>query len=499
MRALRQHCHSLHTDVLPVCIDGKDARTKPEMASKQMNAGIWQGLTDWMKRLSAQPGVDKHNSLMLLTTLVIVGAGSLAMALLPASVVGPIEPGETWVAPAIFSYVSASLIVLANGMYPLSAGMTVAGGLILIGGSYYTYGLQVQPGLLIIHMIPLLLSALLLGRTAVWWTALGSIVGLAIGAWADMRNAPGQAGTSEAISSLSLGSMNYLILAVILDRLILSSKRTLEQNRELNKICGQLEREIHEKELAHSRLLHTQRMEAIGRLSTGVAHDFGNILSVIVGLVTSAEMQARSADAVLPGIHRAAQRGTVLVRRLLSFSRTQSRQASIFDLAGTLDDLRALMSPIFHKRIQLRIEPAPPGLLVEADRDELELALLNIASNASDAMPRGGCFTLSVEVSEGHALIRMSDTGIGMSSNVRARVFEPFFTTKPKGEGTGIGMAIVHRFVSDSGGDIDVDSSPGKGTRIRLRLPLVTHFHGGRSHSAIRHNASDEPLFIHAK
>lgn len=454
------------------------------MASQQMNAGIWQGSTDWIKRLSAPPGVEKHNALMLLTTLVIVGAGSLAMALLPASVVGPIEPGEAWVAPAIFTYVSVCLIVLASGMYPLSASMAVAGGLILIGASYYTYGLQVQPGLLIIHMIPLLLSALLLGRTAVWWTALGSIAGLAVGAWADVRNAPGQTVMSEAISSLSLGSMNYLVLAVILDRLIRSSKRTLEQNHELNKICRQLEREIHEKELAHSRLLHTQRMEAIGRLSTGVAHDFGNILSVIVGLVTSAEMKARSADSVLPGIHRAAQRGTVLVRRLLSFSRTQTRHASIFDLAQALDDLRALLSPIFHKRIQLQIDPAPRGLLIEADRDELELALLNIASNASDAMPLGGRFTLSVEASESHALLEMSDTGIGMSSNVRERVFEPFFTTKPKGEGTGIGMAIVHRFVSDNGGEIDVDSSPGKGTRVKLRLPLVNVHE--------RHSSQDE-------
>ena len=110
--------------------------------------------------------------------------------------------------------------------------------------------------------------------------------------------------------------------------------------------------------------------------------------------------------------------------------------------------------------------------------------MLNIASNASDAMPLGGRFTLSVEASESHALLEMSDTGIGMSSNVRERVFEPFFTTKPKGEGTGIGMAIVHRFVSDNGGEIDVDSSPGKGTRVKLRLPLVNVHE--------RHSSQDE-------
>lgn len=427
----------------------------------------------WMKWVPAAQGLDWHNALMLLTTLVVVGAASLGMTLLPSSVVGPVDPAEAWVAPAIFAYVSLCLIVFWKGRYSLSAGLTVAGSLVLIGGSYYIYGLQVQPGLLIVHMMPLLLAALLLGRAAVWWAVLGSIAGLTIGAWADTRHITGGAGAEEALSNLLMGSMSYLALAGILDRLILSSMRAIERNKELKAICKQLEREIAEKELAYARLLQTQRMEAIGRLSTGVAHDFGNILNVVVGLVTAADMPGRSADAALPGIHRAAQRGCVLVRRLLSFSRTQSRQTSVFDLAETIEEMRSLMSAMFHRGISVRIESPSPGLLVETDRDELELALLNIASNACDAMPRNGSFTLSVEASGGQALVRMSDTGIGMPEEVRARLFEPFFSTKPKDEGTGIGMAIVHRFISDSGGSIEVDSAPGHGTTILLRLPLA--------------------------
>lgn len=428
-------------------------------------------LHDGMQRSVSPP--DRHNALMLVTTLAVVGTASLAMALLPASVVGPVDPAETWIAPAIVAYVSACLIVFWKGRYRLSARLTVAGCLLMIIGSYGTYGLQVQVGLMIVHMIPLLLAALLLGRTAVWCTVLGSIAGLGLGAWADMRHMSAVVDAREIWPNLLLGSMNYLILAVILDRLILSSKRALRQNRELDTICRQLEREIGEKELAYTRLLHTQRLEALGRLSTGVAHDFGNILNVIVGLVTSADMPGRSAEAALPGIHRAAQRGSVLTRRLLSFSRTQTPHASIFDLAEALDEIGTLMSAMFHRGIQVHIERPPTVLMIEVDRDELELALLNIASNASDAMPRGGIFTLSVEALDQQALIRMRDTGIGMSADVRERLFEPFFTTKPKGEGTGIGMTIVQRFAADNGGRIEVESSPGNGTEVVLRLPLA--------------------------
>ena len=417
---------------------------------------------------------DRHNALMLVTTLTVVGTASLAMALLPASLVGPVGPGETWIAPTIVAYVSVCLIVFWTGRYRLSARLTVAGCLLMIIGSYGTYGLQVQVGLMIVHMIPLLLAALLLGRTAVWCTVLGSIVGLALGAWADVRHVSAGADAREIWPNLLLGSMNYLILAVILDRLILSSNRALRQNRELDTICRQLEREIGEKELAYTRLLHTQRLEALGRLSTGVAHDFGNILNVIVGLVTSADMPGRSAEAALPGIHRAAQRGSVLTRRLLSFSRTQMPHASIFDLAEALDEISALMSAMFHRGIQVHLKRPPTSVMIEADRDELELALLNIASNASDAMPQGGTFTLSVEAFDQQALIRMRDTGIGMPADVRERLFEPFFTTKPKGEGTGIGLTIVQRFAADNAGSVEVESSPGNGTEVVLRLPLAT-------------------------
>jgi signal transduction histidine kinase len=298
-----------------------------------------------------------------------------------------------------------------------------------------------------------------------------------IGARVDLGLATNAAAASEVLPSLLLSGMNFLVLAVILDRLILSLQRAIERGDELNAACLKLEREIEEKERAYARLVQTQRMEAIGRLSAGAAHDFNNILSVILGLATSS---SKPSEVLLPRIRQAALRGAVITRRLLSFGRTQTRETSIFDLTEAVDEMRSLILPMFHRDIRVRLDIPDSDLPVNTDREELELALLNIAGNACDAMPQGGRFTLSIESSGDDALIRIEDTGAGMTPDVLARLFEPFFTTKPKDKGTGIGMAIVHRFVADSGGGIDVDSTPGQGTRIRIRLPLATPEYGIR-------------------
>ena len=282
------------------------------------------------------------------------------------------------------------------------------------------------------------------------------------------------AARSEVLSNLLLSGMNLFVLAAILDRLILLMQRAVKRSEELDAACLELEREVEEKERAYARLLQTQRMEAIGRLSTGVAHDFHNILSVILGLATSPAETDGSTDAVLPKVAKAARRGTAITRRLLSFGRTQSEEVTTFDLVEAIDEMRSLILPMFHRGIAVRIDLPSPGLRVRMDREELELVLLNIASNACDAMPQGGQFVLSVESDGDRAQLSMEDTGEGMTPDVLARLFEPFFTTKPKDKGTGIGMAIVHRFVADNGGEIGVDSAPGQGTRIRIRIPLAS-------------------------
>ena len=433
--------------------------------------GRWRRFIAWTGRLPIEAPQDRRNALMLQTVLAIIGATAFAMAIFSSVTADASGLGESWIALSISAYACACFHLLRRGLFRLSASLTVIGSLLLIGISYQTYGLQAQSGVQMTHLMPLLFAGLLLGRTAVWLTALANAVALAIGAWVDLGHATNAAAASEVLPNLFLSGMNFLVLAVILDRLILSSQRAIQRSEELNATCLELEYEIEEKERAYERLLHTQRMETIGRLSTGVAHDFNNILSVILGLATPLARQGVPVDAILPGIRQAARRGAVVTRRLLSFSRTQARQVSRFDLVEAIDEMRSLILPMFHEGIEVRLDLPAHSLPVEMDRNELELALLNLVGNACDAMPREGRFTLSVEASDRHALIRMEDTGVGMPPEVLARVFEPFFTTKPKDKGTGIGMAIVHRFIADIGGEVKVDSAPGQGTRICLRLP----------------------------
>jgi len=423
-------------------------------------------------RLRSLPAIshEPRGDRMLQVILAAVGAIALIAALAAHLDIDAGQPRDAWTAMVICAYAWTCLALARAGYYRLSAGLTVIGSLLLIGTGYVMYGLQAQPDLLMVHLLPLLLAGLLLGRAAVWWVALGSALSLALGAWSDLHGATSAGASSETWSSLFLAGMNFLVLATILDRLILSSQRAIARSRELDAAYRELQRTMDEKEQAYARLMEAQRMEAIGRLSTGVAHDFNHILSVIIGLVASPA--ARTApEAALSRIERAARRGTILTRRLLSFSRPQSRNMSVFDLGEAIDEMSSLIAAMFHPRIRVDFEISAGDLLVKADRDELELALLNLASNASDAMPDGGHFTLSASVDGEHALVRAEDSGVGMPPHVLAHVFTPFFTTKPRGEGTGIGLTIVHRFVTDCGGSIAIDSQPDRGTRIEIRLP----------------------------
>lgn len=474
-RALAPRCHG------PSAIDGtgmsfqfSPTLRQPPMTPHEPPPSACHGFVDWVKRIPTRNARERRKALTLQAILAVTAATTLVIAI--ASCIAAADMAriaENGLTLFVSAYAGTCLYLLRHGFFRLSAGLTVLGSLVLMGISYETYGLRAQSGLQITHLLPLLFAGLLLGRAAAWWAALVNLAVLAVGAHTDLQLATDSTQASDALANLLLTCMNFLVLVTILDRLVLSSQRAIHRSEELAAACQELQRQVEEKERAYERLLQTQKMETIGRLSTGIAHDFNAILSVILGHATSVDKRGGSIDAVLPGIRQAAQRGATLTRRLLSFSRTHTPQVSTFDLAEAVDEVRPLIQPMFPRGIQVSLDTSATGLWVRADRDELVLALLNIASNACDAMPQGGRFLLAVEPDGTHAALRLEDTGTGMSPEVLARLFEPFFTTKPKDKGTGIGMATVRRFVTDHHGQISVDSAPGQGTRIRIRLPLV--------------------------
>jgi nitrogen-specific signal transduction histidine kinase/ActR/RegA family two-component response regulator len=236
-------------------------------------------------------------------------------------------------------------------------------------------------------------------------------------------------------------------------------------------------------------LRQSQKMEAIGLLAGGVAHDFNNILAIIVGFAEIAGRNVAAgvpADDALEEVANAARRGAELTRKLLTLSRKQIVQPRAVDVVATVAEFTRLIERIVGEDVEIVVEGEAAPLVVRADAVQLEQVLLNLCTNARQAMPEGGTLrvttrTASFDASHvrrepwahigAFAELSVSDTGVGMDAATRARAFEPFFTTKP--EGTGLGLATVYGIVRQHGGFIHVESAPGAGTWIRVFLPLL--------------------------
>ncbi|MGE0740359.1 MAG: PAS domain S-box protein [Hyphomonadaceae bacterium] len=232
-----------------------------------------------------------------------------------------------------------------------------------------------------------------------------------------------------------------------------------------------------ELEAAREALTQAQKMEMVGQLTGGLAHDFNNMLAGIIGALNLLQRRiaaqrfddtARYIDAALTSAHRAA----ALTSRLLAFGRRQSLDIKPIDVAAAVRSMDILLQRSLGENVRLRMELAPAVALTDAN--QFEAALLNLAVNARDAMPDGGELMIAVEGGDdGFVRVRVRDTGVGMAPEVLEQVFEPFFTTKPIGQGTGLGLSMVHGFVKQSGGDVQIVSTPGAGAEVIMLLPAT--------------------------
>ncbi|HAC34200.1 MAG TPA: hypothetical protein DCF45_06755, partial [Gammaproteobacteria bacterium] len=230
------------------------------------------------------------------------------------------------------------------------------------------------------------------------------------------------------------------------------------------------------------------RMEALGKLTGGVAHDYNNMLAIILGYAelllqsaTENSETAQYADEIL----RAGNRGASLTKKLLAFARQQPGNTEQADINDVLRNNQEMLEKTLTSQIELELKLAPEPMLVEVDLAELEDAIINLAINAMQAMPEGGRLTITTGQRRASAkliqksflqageyvLLTVSDDGIGMKEEILSRIFEPFFTTKGE-QGTGLGLSQVYGFVRRSGGDIQVTSTPGKGSRFELYFPI---------------------------
>lgn len=266
-------------------------------------------------------------------------------------------------------------------------------------------------------------------------------------------------------------------------------------------------RDVTERNRLEEQLRQAQRLEAVGQLAGGVAHDFNNVLTAIIGsaeLLRSPTLTPERREALLRTIVSAAERAAGLTSTLLDFARSKRRVAMSIDVHAIISDTVSLLERSIDKRIELVVDLKAPRSRVIGDSAQLQNALLNLGLNARDAMPEGGAISITTRgvflTSQGiaglrgdmqpgdHLEISVTDTGSGISPAYVQRIFEPFFTTKPMGKGTGLGLATVLRSISDHRGGLSVESQTGAGTTFRIYLPITTQtteVHGSGPHAAL--------------
>jgi PAS domain S-box-containing protein len=250
-------------------------------------------------------------------------------------------------------------------------------------------------------------------------------------------------------------------------------------------------RDITDRKLLEQQLVQSQKMEAVALLAGGVAHDFNNLLTIIFGYGRLLLMEAPARSDVneyAEEILYSAERASALTGQLLAFSRRQVVQPRVLDLNEAVQSMHRMLERILGEHIELQTISGEALGRVKADPGQIEQVIANLAVNARDAMPRGGKLTIetaNVELNEQYVrlhpqvrpgpyvMLAVSDTGTGMTPEVKKHIFEPFFTTKEKGKGTGLGLSIIHGIVKQSGGEIWVYSEPGEGSTFKIYLPRV--------------------------
>lgn len=369
---------------------------------------------------------------------------------------------------------AASFALVRLGHFRPAVVVVLAALLAAMAGSYWVYGLRSQTSVQVAQMLPLLIGGVLLGRRAMWVAFSVLVPAMVLGAWVDYMQARITGNlVSDVVSGLLLSMLNFLMATVVLDRLISSADKAKRRSERMAVLYRQLEREVEEKERSQAQLIQSQKLDAVGRMASGIAHDFNNFLGVILGYVGMARTVDGFESASIDGIEDVARRATAVTRRLLGLTRDRSRRVETFDAVAAIRRAQSLLASLFRDGTKVGLSLPDAPLPVRLDRDEFELSLLNLATNARDAMTGAGEFKVSAQVVEGRVQICVIDNGSGMPPQVAMRVFDPFYTTKAEGKGSGIGLPVVQRVMMEAGGEVELDSELGKGTCVILWLPLV--------------------------
>ena len=458
-----------------------------------------RAVRDWLDRTPTNSPIDRLNARFIQVLMIAFGLsivlGRLYYMLAEPSVALP----ASWTLDAITDLATDIAVALAAWV-----------GVVVVRRGHFNTGIQIFLGICLMslaanyattgyHHAPpdptatllLAIGGIVLGRRTLWAVFAAIMSAFVLGQLADALWLPGpKLSFGDAFHTLPMLAVAYLLISFAIDfttralRTMLAE--ALQHTRVLARTNELLKTEMEERERTQHQLIHSQKLDAIGRAASGVAHDFDNVLNVVLGYASQREQLAdRGTPALLnalEGIELAALRALAISRKLLNFSRQDASHTQVFDAAATLAELEPMLRQLLGPYIQLDIVLRAHDMPIRLDRGQFELMVLNVAANARDAMPDGGRFSLILEhdlerdperdTAAPTLLLSLVDTGMGMSAEVQAKVFEPFYTTKPLGRGTGLGLAVVASMIDAAGGAIDVTSTPGKGTRFRIRVPL---------------------------
>lgn len=446
-------------------------------------ASPWRGIVSWLARVPIADPVDRRNAPMLQVILILLGFAPPLLWLYRIALSGLAwRPGETGslVTSLVLSAVALlGLGLVRRGHFKWAAGMLLATAVLSMLIDYARTGFTVQAYEQPAQVIWIVLAGLVIGRWALWLTYGSHVLAFAVGLLRDLSLHAGDGFDAwyNQLAGAVITALIFLLIAIVIDRSVAALRESLSEatrrRDELAHANTMLENEIDERERLKDQLVHAQKVEAVGRLASGVAHDFNHLIGLMLGY---AQVSRRSDEAAelrraLAGVEAAAQRAGALTRTLLSFVRREATRLEYFDAGEALREMRPMLTQLFGTDITLEIEAPPTPLAIRFDRAQLALVVLNIAANASQAMPRGGRFRVAARaVPESDVEIELADTGHGMSVDVLERIFEPFFTTKPPGHGTGLGLAVAKDLVVGAGGRIGVRSEVGRGATFCIRL-----------------------------
>lgn len=457
---------------------------------------LWRHVLEWLKKAPVTDPIDRRNAPFMQLLLIYIGCKTLPYKIYlllfnPSYKI--FFPGHEWPGappfPMAFDLGTDLLLTVSAwaGLYMIRKGAFRQAVMLLLCAmalealiAYAAFGYLIWRVDMIAFEV-FALAGFMHSRKALWLLFGAFILASAAGMTTDYFRNPQVMHSLRVYNALPPLILAYFVLVVILDRTSTSLRRALaESDRQRH----QLQQEMAERERAQEQLLHAQKVDAIGRLSSGIAHDFNNVIGIILGFSLERHRldepgAVRNAEALalanaLDGVEMAARRGAAISRKLLNFSRSDITRAEVFDAIAALEELVPMLHQLFPSSIRLVLETGDSPLPICFDRSQFELAILNIASNARDAMPDGGEFIIAAAGGDSFASLTLRDSGSGMSDEVRQHIFEPFFTTKPASKGTGLGLAVIHRLIQNAGGRIEVESSTATGTSLRIELPLAT-------------------------